>query len=104
MGCGAYRITHVVQDIGHGNQVVVPARKLLGFRNAKVDAIPETLSGGSCATTIDRFIVIVKSEELRIWEGFGHQQSRRTFAAAHIGDARASLELGLYTLQGRNPR
>src|SRR5580700_9430207 len=104
MGCSADRISHVVQTVEHGNQVVVLARKCFGLRDTKVEANLEALFSGGSAGALDRFIVIVKAKELRFWEGFSHQHSGRTLAAPHIGDARASLELGLYTLQRRNPR
>src|SRR5580700_8007518 len=104
MGCGADRITHVVQTIEHGDQVVVFAWKCFGLRDAKVEAILETLFSGGCAGALDGFVVIVKAKELRFWECLGHQHSGRTLAAPHIRDARAGLELGLYALQGRNPR
>src|SRR5580704_60434 len=104
MGCCAYRITHVVETIEHRNQIVVLARKLFGLRDAKVEANLETFSGGDGAGALDRFVVIVKSEELRFWEGFGHQHCRCSLATAHIGDTRAGLELSLYTLQRGNPR
>src|SRR4029077_11576871 len=97
MGCGPYRITHVVETIEYGNQVVVLARKLLGLRHAKVEANLNTFSGGDGAGALDGFVVVVESEKLRIWEGFGHQHGRRSLAAAHIGDFGTALELGLYT-------
>src|SRR5467141_3586482 len=85
MGCGSYRITHVMKTIEYRNQVIVLARKLLGLRYAKVEANLETFSGGSGPGALDGFVVIVKSEELRFWEGFGHQHRRRSLAAAHVG-------------------
>src|SRR6266481_7519872 len=104
MGCGSYRITHVMKTIEYRNQVIVLARKLLGLRYAKVEANLETFSGGSGPGALDGFVVIVKSEELRFWEGFGHQHGGCAFAAAHVGDFGAGFKLGLHTLQRRNPR
>src|SRR5580693_5150928 len=93
-----------MQTIEYGYQVVVFAGKCFGLRDAKVEAKLETLFGGDSAGALDRFVVIVETKELRFWEGFSHQHSGCTLAASHIGDARASLELGLYTFEGRNPR
>src|SRR5579859_7427492 len=104
MGCGADRITHVVQTIEHGNQVVVLAWKGFGLRDTKVEANLETFFSGSCARALDGFVMIVKAKELRFWEGFGHQHGGRTLAAPNIGDARSGLELSLNAVQGRNPR
>src|SRR5271169_4582919 len=104
MGCGAYRITHVMQTIKHGDQVEVLARKFLGFRNSEHDSSRESLPSSGCAGALDGSIMIVKSEELRFWKGFGHQQGRRSLAAAHVGNLRAGLQLGLNSLQRRNPR
>src|SRR5580693_4647108 len=101
MGCGADRITHVVQTIEHGDQVVVFAWKCFGLRDAKVEAILETLFSGGCAGALDGFVVIVKAKELRFWEGFSHQHGGGSLAAAHIGDARPGLELLLYSLERR---
>src|SRR5208282_2718460 len=103
MGRGADRITHIVQTIEHGDQVVVFAWKCFGLRDAKVEANLETLFSGGCAGALDGFVVIVKAKELRFWEGFGHQHGGRTLAAPNIGDARAGLELSLDAVQGRNP-
>src|ERR1700693_2490736 len=104
MGCGADRITHVMQTIEHCNQVVVLTWKGFGLRDTKVEANLETFFNGSCAGALDGFVVIVKAEEFRFWEVFSHPHGGRTLSATHIGDARASLELGLYAVQGRNPR
>src|SRR5882762_10116521 len=103
MLCGAYRITHVVEAIKHGDQVVVLARKLFRLRDAKVETNLETVSGGRGPGALDGFVVIVKAEELRFREGFGHKHRRRSLAAPHIGNARAGIELGLYAVQRRNP-
>ena len=92
------------KTIEYGDQVVVLAWKLFGLRHAKVEANLETLFGGGCAGSLDGFVVIVESEELRFWKGFRHQHGGRTLAAPHIGDACAGLELGLHALQRRNPR
>src|SRR5271169_2802473 len=104
MGCGADRITHIVQTIEHGDQIVVFAWKCFGLRDAKVDANLETLFSGDCAGALNGFVVIVETKELRFWEGFSHQHGGRTLAAPNIGDARPDLELSLYAVQGRNPR
>src|SRR5215470_14829903 len=104
MDCGADRITHVVQTVEHGNQVVVLAWKCFGLRDAKVEANLETLFSGGCAGAFDGFIVIVIAKELRFWKGFSHQHGGRTLAAPNIGDARSGLELSLDAVQGRNPR
>src|SRR6516165_34860 len=104
MRCGAYGITHVVKTIEHGDQVVFLAGKCLGFRDAKVETNLESLFGGGCAGTFDRFVVIVKAKELRFWEGFSHQYSGRALAAPYISNARAALELGLYSLERGYPR
>src|SRR5260370_34724247 len=104
MGCGADRITHIVQTIEHGNQVVVLAWKGFGLRDAKVEANLEALFSGGRAGALDGFVVIVEAKELRFWEGFSHQYGGRTLAAPNIGDARAGLELSLDAVQGRNPR
>src|ERR1700687_3783181 len=104
MGCGADRITHIVQTIEYGDQVVVFAWKCFGLRDAKVEANLETLFSGDCAGGLDGFGVIVEAEELRFWEGFSHQHCRRTLAAPNIGNTRAGLELSPDAVQGRNPR
>src|ERR1700739_839978 len=101
MGCGADRITHIVQTIEHGDQVVVFAWKCFGLRDAKVEANLQTLSSGGRSGALDGLVVIVKSKELRFWEGFSHQHGGRTLAATHIGDACAGFELGLYAFQRR---
>ena len=64
MGCGADRITHIVQTIEHGDQVVVFSWKCFGLRDAKVEANLETFLSGSCARALDGFVVIVEAEEL----------------------------------------
>ena len=64
MGCGADRITHVVQTIEPGNQVVGLAWKGFGLRDPKVEANLETFLSGSCARALDGFVVIVEAEEL----------------------------------------
>src|ERR1700675_3714163 len=104
MGGGADRIAHVVQTIEHGNQVVVLAWKCFGLRNAKVEANLETLFNGGSACALDRFVVIIKAKELRLGESFSHQHGGGTLATPHVRDARAGFELGLHTLQSRNPR
>src|SRR5258706_8036988 len=104
MGCGADRITHIVQTIEHGDQVVVFSWKCFGHRDAKVKANLETLFRGGCAGALDGFVVIVEPKELRFWECFRHQHGGRTLAAPNISDARAGLELSLDAVQGRNPR
>src|SRR6267143_4589324 len=104
MGCSAYRIAHVVETIEDGNEVVVLAGKLYGLGDTKVEANLETFPGRCGAGALDGFVVIVKSEELRFWEGFGHQHGGCAFAAAHVGDFGAGFKLGLHALQRRNPR
>src|ERR1700730_11726285 len=104
MSCGADRITHVMQTIEHGNQVVVFAWKGFGLRDTKVEANLKTFFSGGCASTLDGFVVVVIAKELRFWERFSHEHGGRTLAAPNIGDTRAGLELSLYAVQGRNPR
>src|ERR1700720_3274068 len=104
MRCGANRITHIVQTIEHCDQVIVFAWICFGFRDAKVGANLEALFNGSCASALDRFVVIVKTKELRFWKGFSHQHCGCTLATPYIGDARPGLELCLNAVQGRNPR
>src|ERR1700693_5841873 len=104
MGCGADGITHIVQTIEYGDQVVVLAWKCFGLRDPKVEANLETLFSGGRAGALDGFVVIVKAKELRFWEGFRHQHSGRTLAAPDIGDACAGFQLSLDAGQGGNPR
>src|SRR5258708_11455055 len=104
MGCGADWITHVLQTIEHCDQVIVPARKCFGLRDAKIETNLKTLFGGDCAGAVDGFVVTVKAKELRFWEGLSHQYGGGTLAAPNIGDARAGLELGLNSLKRRYPR
>src|SRR5260370_16327696 len=104
MGWRADRITHIMQTIEHGNQVVVLPWKGFGLRDAKVEANLEALFSGGGAGALDGFVGIVEAKELRFWEGFSHQYGGRTLAASNIGDARARLELSLDAVQGSNPR
>src|SRR5579862_434279 len=104
MGCGTDRVTHIVQTIEHGDQIVVFSWKCFGLGDAKVELNLETLSSGRRAGPLDGFVVIVEAKELRFWEGFSHQHGGRTLAAPNIGDARAGFELSLDAVQRRNPR
>ena len=65
MRCGANWITHIVQTIEHGDQVVVFAWKGFGLRDTKVEANLETFFSGSCTRALDGFVVLVKAKELR---------------------------------------
>src|SRR3984957_20635986 len=100
MSCGADWITHIVQTIEHGDQVVVFTWKCFGLRDAKVEANLETVLSSGRAGSLDGFVVIIEAKELRIWEGFRHQHGGRTCAAPNICDARAGLELCLDVIQG----
>src|SRR5579872_2016616 len=104
MGRGPDRITHIVQTVEYGDQVVVFPWKCFGLRDAKVEANLEALFRGGCAGAVDGCVVIVEAKELRFWKCFRHQHGGRTLATPNIGDARAGLELSLDAVQGRNPR
>src|ERR1700721_538879 len=103
MSCGADWITHIVQTLEHGDQVVVFSWKCFGLGDAKVEANLKTLFSGGRASALDGLVVIVEAKKLRFWEGFSHQHGGRTLAAPNIGDARAGFELSLDAVQGRNP-
>ncbi len=104
MGGGAYRITHVVQAIEDGDEVVVLSRILLGRGLLERNPIGDTCKFGGITGCFDRFIVIIESEELRLRECFCHQDSRSALPAAYVRDPRAGFEFFLHICKRGNPR
>ena len=73
MSGSANRIAHVMQTIEHRYEVVILARKLLGLRDLKGYAVRDPCTFGRLAGCLDRFVVVIESEEPRVGERFCHQ-------------------------------
>ena len=55
------------------------------------------------ASALDRRVVVVEAEELRVRERLGHDDRRRAVSAADVGDLRAAFELLLDPVESRDP-
>ena len=58
---------------------------------------------GLLARRIDRRVVVIEAEELRLRISLRHQQRRSAMSAADVGDPRAGLKLRLHAVECRNP-
>src|ERR1700757_5038752 len=96
-------ISHIVQAVEAGDEVIVLAGKGRGRRYLKCDAVAELLLLRDLARSLDRFRVIVEAKELRIGKCFGHENGRCAMSAADVGYARARPQLCLYPFERRDP-
>src|SRR5271155_1647098 len=96
-------VAHVMQAVEAGDEIVVFARKGLGWSDIEVHAIrdPRVLRFLACGC--DRGVVVIEAEELRLGIGLRHQQRRRAVPASHIGNTSSGLELRLDAVESWNP-
>ena len=99
----ADRVAHVVQAIEYAHEVVVAAGIVLrrGDREARAPLDPGLL--GELARALDRGVVIVEAEELRVGKGFGHDHRRSPVTAADVGHLGSAFELLLHSLERGDP-
>ena len=95
MRSGAHGIAHVVQGIEHRHQIEVGAGIVLSTCNLEAQI---ALAVGSFFRVVDRGLVKVDADEVRVLVSVGHDDGRSTVAAADIGHPRAVREL-----RGRDP-
>jgi hypothetical protein len=100
---GADGIAHVVEAIKNGDEVVAFPRELLRFGHFKRDTVGHAFTLGGFPGALDGFVMVVKTEELGIGEGFGEEDGGGAFATANVGDASPAFKLGLYVLECGDP-
>ena len=100
---GADGVAHVVQAVEHAHQVVAVAGILLCRVCRERDPIIDARFLGRLVCALDRRCVVVEAEEFGVGERLGHDDRRRSVAAADVGDLGAAFELLLHSIQGRNP-
>src|SRR4051794_33510868 len=81
---GAGRIRHVVQTVEECDEVVIAAPVRRGVGNLEADIV-DTDRRRTLAGRIDRWIVVVDADELRLRKGLRHKDCARTVPAADIG-------------------
>jgi hypothetical protein len=88
------RVTHVMQAIEAGHELVVVARVLLRQTDLEPGVPRDTVRLGMSPRILDRAKVEVVTNELRSWECLGHQSARWTNRAhSRVPHSGPSLEL-----------
>src|SRR5579885_1292789 len=103
MSGGADGISHIVEAVKDGDEIVVLSRKFLRLGNAKSDAVREVFAFRRFPGGFDGFVVIIESIDLGLGKGFGHQNGGGTFTAAYVRDSRARIQFLLHLLKRGNP-
>ena len=91
-GC-ADRVAHVVQAVEHRDEVVALAAVPGGGRDLEADPVAHSGLLGARPSRLDRPLVVVRADELRVRVCLRHQDRRGAVAAADVGDECAALEL-----------
>src|SRR5271157_3857280 len=104
MFCCPNGVTHIMQAIEYRDKVVASTWELLGLSHLECDSIGEPFFLRIFARGFNGLVVIVKTEESRFWECFGHQNCRRSCTTSHIRDTRSTFQFRLHPVESRNPR
>src|SRR6185437_7452551 len=99
----AYGVAHVMQAIEKGHQVIVLGREVLGAGLRKGDAVSHAGFRRKSLGAIERRLVVIESEELRLWIGLRHDDRGSAMAAPDIGDLGAGFEFCFDSIELGNP-
>ena len=103
MRCGANWIPHVVEAVEDRHEVILFTWELLGFRHLERDPVRHPLTLGGFPRRLNGLVMVVKSIDVGLGEGFRHQDGGSAFPAAHVGDLGTAREFVLDPIESRNP-
>src|SRR5258707_7127456 len=95
----AYGVAHVMQAIEERHQIIVFRRKILGRRLCERDAVSDARFLRQNFGALDRRLVVIEPEELRIRIGLRHYDRGRAVATSDVSYLGTGFEFRFHALK-----